>query len=76
MAPKAHLGTDLKPLDSVGRYGPFQVRCVGTFAESPREQEQNRALVEPSERKCERAGRGRIEPLEIVNRAGPPAPRP
>jgi len=59
---------DVQPLHSVGRDRPLEVWRLRTFAEATGDQQEDRPIVQPPQRESECARRGRIEPLDVVDR--------
>ena len=59
---------DVQPLHSVGTDRLLEVRRLRALTETTGEQEEDRPLVQPPQRKSECARRGRIEPLDVVDR--------
>ena len=59
---------DVQPLHAVVTDRPLEVRRLRTFAEATGEQQEDRPIAQPPQREGERARRGRIEPLDVVDR--------
>ena len=59
---------DVQPLHSVGTDRQLEVRRLRTFAEATGEQQEDRPIAQPPQRESECARRGRIEPLDVVDR--------
>jgi hypothetical protein len=54
-------------LDALCRQHSLQLRQLAAVDDAPREQQEDRARTEPSQRERKRARRGRVEPLNVVD---------
>jgi hypothetical protein len=60
-------GADGQPFNAVALDRPLELRRYRFFTEATGEQQENGLLAHPSQGKRQRARRGRIEPLEVVD---------
>jgi hypothetical protein len=60
--------TDGQSPEAVALDRPLDLRPLQSFAEATGKQQENRLLAQASQRERERACRGRIEPLDVVDR--------
>ncbi len=61
---------DGQRLDALGRQRLLEARRLIPVDDTSREQDDDRSRFEPSQRELDRAGRRRVEPLDVVDRDG------